>query len=260
VIVWKLDRLTRRTRHLLSLLEDLFLVQHVEMHSVSESLDTATPHGRFVLTLFGGLAQMEREVIAERTRGALAWKRENGLPTSHPPLGFKSIGRRERLQPVSEELEVVSEILGLWRAGWGFRAIARALNASGTPTKRRRRWYHSTVAKVVAGRCRYPRPYSDTCPGLDTSERACPPGSSGGVPVWQHGRLTRYPHRTPLAELTSTRGASRCGAACCERPLSSACSTISTPTYSPSTPPAGDPSLPTVAGNKRRRPNGAKSA
>src|SRR5207244_8821225 len=102
VIVWKLDRLTRRTRHLLSLVEDLFLARHIELHSVSESLDTSTPHGRFVLTLFGGLAQMERELIAERTRGALAWKRENGLPTSHPPLGFANAGKRDQMAPGTE--------------------------------------------------------------------------------------------------------------------------------------------------------------
>ena len=65
VIVLKLDRRTRRTRHLLSMVEDVFLAKQIELHSVSESLDTSTPHGRFVLTLFGGLAQMERELIAE---------------------------------------------------------------------------------------------------------------------------------------------------------------------------------------------------
>jgi len=75
VIVWRLDRLTRRTRHLLALVEDLFLARGIELHSVSESLDTSTAHGRFVLTLFGGLAQMERELIGDRTRAALAYKR-----------------------------------------------------------------------------------------------------------------------------------------------------------------------------------------
>jgi DNA invertase Pin-like site-specific DNA recombinase len=90
VIVWKLDRLTRRTRHLLKLVEDVFLTRQIELHSVSESLDTSSPHGRFVLTLFGGLAQMERELISERTRGALAYKRKQGQPTSHAPLGFRS--------------------------------------------------------------------------------------------------------------------------------------------------------------------------
>ncbi len=96
VVVWKLDRLTRKTRHLLNLVEDVFLARQIELHSVSESLDTSTPHGRFVLTLFGGLAQMERELIGDRTRGALAYKRERKEPTSHPPLGFRANGCRER--------------------------------------------------------------------------------------------------------------------------------------------------------------------
>ncbi len=155
VIVWKLDRLTRRTRHLLSLVEDVFLAKQIELHSVSESLDTSTPHGRFVLTLFGGLAQMERELIAERTRSALAFKRQQGQPTSHPPLGFRPNGRRERMIPVPEELEAVREILERWRRGQSYRAIAAQLNAEGARTKRGGRWYHSTVAKVVRRRDQY---------------------------------------------------------------------------------------------------------
>lgn len=155
VIVWKLDRFTRRTRHLLSLVEDLFLARHIELHSVSESLDTSTPHGRFVLTLFGGLAQMERELIVERTRTALAYKQEQGEPTSHPPLGFASQGRRRRMAPVPEELAVVRRVLKLWRDGRSFRAIAANLNADAVRTKRGRRWHHTTVAKVVRARDRY---------------------------------------------------------------------------------------------------------
>ena len=155
VIVWKLDRLTRCTRHLLSLVEDVFLAKQIELHSVSESLDTSTPHGRFVLTLFGGLAQMERELIAERTRSALAFKRQQGQPTSHPPLGFRPNGRRERMIPVPEELEAVREILERWRRGQSYRAIAAQLNAEGARTKRGGRWYHSTVAKVVQRRNQY---------------------------------------------------------------------------------------------------------
>lgn len=180
VVLWKLDRLTRRTRHLLSLVEDLFLAHGVEMHSVSESLDTATPHGRFVVTMLGGLAQMEREVIADRTRGALAWKRENGLPTSHPPLGFRSLGKRTPMEPVQDELRIVRRILALWRTGRSYRAIAAGLNAEAVQTKRRARWHHTTVAKVVAARERY-APHLDDVAGLsDTPERACPLQWGGG--------------------------------------------------------------------------------
>ncbi len=152
VIVLKLDRLTRRTRHLLSMVEDVFLAKQIELHSVSESLDTSTPHGRFVLTLFGGLAQMERELIAERTKAALAYKRQQCQPTSHAPLGFKANGSRERMQPVAEELEIVWQILAMWRAGSSYAFIAATLNDDGVPTKRGGRWHHSTVAKVVERR------------------------------------------------------------------------------------------------------------
>lgn len=162
VIVWKLDRLTRRTRHLLSLVEDLFLARHIELHSVSESLDTSTPHGRFVLTLFGGLAQMERELIAERTRGALAWKRENGQPTSHPPLGFRPNGRRGHMLPVPEEVAIVRRILDQADGGATFTAIAAALNAEGAPTKHGAHWHHSTVGKVVRRRDWYAAQLNDS--------------------------------------------------------------------------------------------------
>ena len=152
VIVWKLDRLTRRTRHLLNLVEDVFLTKGIELHSVSESLDTSTPHGRFVLTLFGGLAQMERELVGERTRSAMAFKREQLQPTSHPPLGFRANGSRHRMIPVPEELKIVRQILCLWRKGKSYRAIARQLDADGVPAKQGGRWYAMTVKRVVERR------------------------------------------------------------------------------------------------------------
>lgn len=155
VIVWRLDRLTRNTRDLLHLVQDLFLAREIELHSVCESLDTATPHGRFVLTLFGGLAQMERELIAERTREALAWKRKNGLPTSHPPLGFRPVGKRERMRPEAREMNIVRRIFSMREAGESYRAIAARLNARRVGTKRGRRWHHTTVAKVLSARARY---------------------------------------------------------------------------------------------------------
>ena len=152
VIVTKMDRLTRRTRHLLSLVEDLFIKRQIELHSVSESIDTGTPHGRFLLTILGGLGQMERELIAERTRSALAYKRENGQPTSHPPLGFRANGSRECMVPIPAELDIVQWILDRWRSGLSYRAIAAKLNENGTPTKHGARWHHNTIVRIVQRR------------------------------------------------------------------------------------------------------------
>lgn len=152
VIVTKMDRLSRSTRHLLSLVEDLFIKRQIELHSVSESIDTGTPHGRFLLTILGGLGQMERELIGERTKGALAYKRERLEPTSHPPLGFAANGSRERMIPVPQELKVVRRILDSWRRGQSYSAIARQLDSERVSTKRGGRWASETVRKVVQRR------------------------------------------------------------------------------------------------------------
>ena len=155
VVVVKLDRLTRRTRDLLALVDDLFLARQIELHSVSESLDTSTPLGRFVLTLFGGLAQMERELIGERTRSALAYKRQQRQPTSHAPYGFRANGKRHSMDPIPRELVIVRRILEAWRAGGTYAGIARDLNAEGVPTKRGARWHASTVRGIVQRRAWY---------------------------------------------------------------------------------------------------------
>ncbi len=51
--------------------------------------------------------------------------------------------------PVPEELEIVRQILDLWRTGLSLRAIAGKLNEDGVPTKQGARWHHTTVGKVV---------------------------------------------------------------------------------------------------------------
>ncbi len=108
-----------------------------------------------MLTLFGGLAQMERELIAERTRGALAWKREQGLPTSHAPLGFRSRGKRRPMEPVPAELETVQRIFALWHRWPNYHTVADLLNVHGVPTKLGGRWHPSTVRDVIRQRERY---------------------------------------------------------------------------------------------------------
>ena len=95
---------------------------------------------------------MERELIAERTRAALEYKRQQCQPTSHAPLGFRANGKRQRMLPVPEELEVVRQILRLWRCGSSYAAIAAKMNVEGVRTKRGGRWHHTTVSRVVERR------------------------------------------------------------------------------------------------------------
>ncbi|MDM2923984.1 MULTISPECIES: recombinase family protein [Citrobacter] len=77
LVVWKLDRLGRSMRHLVGLVEEL-REKGVNFRSLTDSIDTSTPMGRFFFHVMGALAEMERELIVERTRAGLAAARTEG--------------------------------------------------------------------------------------------------------------------------------------------------------------------------------------
>lgn len=77
LVVWKLDRLGRSMRHLVTLIEELRSCG-VNFRSLTDSIDTSTPMGRFFFHVMGALAEMERELIVERTRAGLAAARAEG--------------------------------------------------------------------------------------------------------------------------------------------------------------------------------------
>jgi len=155
VVVHKLDRLTRRTRDLLHLSEDVFTRHKVELVSLSEQLDTRTPAGRLMLTLLGALAQMEREQVAERTRTALHYKRAKQERTGGVPLGFREGKAGGPMQPVPGELATVARLVALRESGLSFRRVAERLTAEGHPTKQGGEWAAFTVHRVWTGRARY---------------------------------------------------------------------------------------------------------
>jgi len=147
LIVYKMDRLTRRTRDLLELVEDVFVANGVCFHSVTENVDTTGPLGKFFLTLMGALAQMERELIVERIKDALEEKRRRGEPLGSPALGFTAEDKKRIEDP--QELEIVKYVKVLRRKRLSHRDIAKRLNEEGIPTKRGRKWHGSTVSYIL---------------------------------------------------------------------------------------------------------------
>jgi DNA invertase Pin-like site-specific DNA recombinase len=77
VVVWKLDRLGRNTRNLLSLIDDLE-GRGVHFRSVTEGISTTGPMGRAMLTVMSAFAQLERDQLVERTRAGVAVAAEHG--------------------------------------------------------------------------------------------------------------------------------------------------------------------------------------
>jgi DNA invertase Pin-like site-specific DNA recombinase len=77
LVIWKLDRLGRTVKGLVDLVHGLER-RGVQFQSMTDGIDTTTPAGRFFFHVMSGLAQMERELIAERTRAGLAAARARG--------------------------------------------------------------------------------------------------------------------------------------------------------------------------------------
>lgn len=95
LVVWKLDRLGRSMQHLVMLTEEL-RERGVNFRSLTDSIDTSTPMGRFFFHVMGALAEMERELIVERTRAGLAAARENGRVGGRRRLMTPEITERAR--------------------------------------------------------------------------------------------------------------------------------------------------------------------
>ena len=96
VIVESISRFARNTRDLLDLVEQLADKQ-VEFVSQKEAIDTTTPTGKFMLTIFGAVAELEREYILQRQREGIAIAKEKGIYK-----GRKPVERSELLQVVAQ--------------------------------------------------------------------------------------------------------------------------------------------------------------
>jgi len=84
VIVWKLDRVARSVIHISKLMEGWEL-EGIQFRSIQEPFfDTTSSHGRFVFTLFSAVAQLERDLIVERTNAGLAAARKRGRKGGRP--------------------------------------------------------------------------------------------------------------------------------------------------------------------------------
>ena len=77
VVTESVSRIARNTKDLLAIIEDLN-GRGVEFVSLKENIDTGTPQGRFMLTVFAALAELERESILERQREGIAIAKERG--------------------------------------------------------------------------------------------------------------------------------------------------------------------------------------
>jgi len=148
VVVFKADRLTRKLRDLLAIIEDEFEPREVAFVSVSEQFDTSTPTGKAFLQMLGTFAELERNTIVYRTTsGRIEKARQGGNAGGATPFGYTNVNGN--LEKASEEIETVKAIFAMKADGMSLLAIANMLNADNVPTKRGGKWYAATVKYIL---------------------------------------------------------------------------------------------------------------
>lgn len=94
VVVSDFSRLARSTRDMLQIVQEL-TDKGVGLVSLKENVDTDTPQGRFMLTVFAALAELERETILQRQREGIALAKQQGKYKGRNPLPFNEEKFRE---------------------------------------------------------------------------------------------------------------------------------------------------------------------
>lgn len=96
VVVAKLDRISRSTKHLIELSET-FDRMGVNFVSLGDSIDTTTPMGRFFFRVMASIAELERDMIAERTKDGFEAARARGHAGGRPKLSEDAVLRALRM-------------------------------------------------------------------------------------------------------------------------------------------------------------------
>ncbi len=126
VLVWKLDRISRSQKDMMTLLEDVFIANGCNFVSLIESFDTSTSFGRAIVGILAAFAQLERENIKERTAmGRHARAKKGYTIGSREPLGYKFAHGRSSELVIDQYTEtMIKEVFDLFLDGLSIKAIS----------------------------------------------------------------------------------------------------------------------------------------
>jgi DNA invertase Pin-like site-specific DNA recombinase len=122
VLVWRFDRFARSTRHLINGLEE-FKNLGIDFVSYQENIDTSSPLGSAIFTIISAVAQLERDIIAERVKAGLRRAVANGKKLGRPKLDV-DVEEVHRLRAQGLSLRDIAKAIGVSRT-----TVAKLLNS-----------------------------------------------------------------------------------------------------------------------------------
>jgi len=148
LLVIKMDRIHRNSKNFMLMMEHL-KKEEKEFVSMTESLDTSTAMGRFVMDIIQRIAQLESEQIGERVYVGMEQKaRTNGgVLGFNIPYGYDYVDGK--LLVNEDEAKQVKNIFQMYLNGLSMKKIADILNSKSIPTKQNKIWGSQTVSMIL---------------------------------------------------------------------------------------------------------------
>jgi site-specific DNA recombinase len=148
IIFWKIDRFARSLADLVCIEREL-RTYNVSLSSVTEPIDTVSSFGRFNFRNVASAAELERDLIRERTAmGFHALALKHKWPNKTPPLGY-NIKDDGALIINQQEKELVRKIFGMYIKLKSMPQVAFELNKRGLQTHRKKRWTNMSVKQIL---------------------------------------------------------------------------------------------------------------
>jgi site-specific DNA recombinase len=148
LIVYKADRLHRKLKNLLEMIEQLEALQ-IAFVSITENFDTSTSQGMLFLQMIGSFSEFERKIINERTKGGRVSKASNEkFAGGRVPYGYKLIDS-DSLEVEPEEAKFVKQIFEMRKEGMSLSRIAKEINAAGSTTKNGNEWNKQAIDYIL---------------------------------------------------------------------------------------------------------------
>ena len=148
LLVIKMDRIHRNSKNFMLMMENL-KKEGKEFVSMTESLDTSTAMGRFVMDIIQRIAQLESEQIGERVYIGMEQKARtnSGVLGFNIPYGYDYLDGN--LTIIEGEARVIKDIYSWYKDGKSMGKIAKMLNSNKIPTKRGGIWAKKTISKIL---------------------------------------------------------------------------------------------------------------
>ena len=148
LLVIKMDRIHRNSKNFMLMMEDL-KKKNKEFVSMTESLDTSTAMGRFVMDIIQRIAQLESEQIGERVYDGMHQKAKinGGNLGFNIPYGYDYHEGSLLVNP--NESRFVKKIFDMYSSGYSMGQIADNFNQNNIPTKQNRKWGSQTISKIL---------------------------------------------------------------------------------------------------------------